>query len=124
YLLNLIEFVEWPAGTFPDAQSPVILGVIGKDPFGVELEKMQAKIINGRKVQVKRFKGALEFRGEENPGRRQEGLILKQSRKLAELRTCHILFISSSERSHVPFILKPLKDSGVLTVSETVTFAR
>src|SRR5712671_2655835 len=117
YLLNLVEFVEWPVGAFPDAQSPVILGVIGKDPFGAELEKMQARIINGRKVQIRRFKGAMEFRGEETPGRRQEGLVLKQARKLSELRSCHILFISSSERTHVPFILKPLKDAGVLTVS-------
>ncbi len=124
YLLNFVEFVEWPAGAFPDQQSPVILGVIGKDPFGAELEKMQAKIINGRKVQIKRFKGALEFRGEETPGRRQEGLVFKQARKVSELKSCHILFISASEQSHAQFILKPLKDAGVLTVSETATFAR
>lgn len=124
YLVNIVEFVDWPSGAFADAQSPVILGVMGKDPFGAELEKLQTKVINGRKVQIKRFKGVLEFRGEETPGRRHEDLVLKQARKLAELRSCHVLFISSSEKNHVPSILKPLKDASVLTVSETETFAR
>ena len=41
YLLNFVEFVEWPPGAFPDAKSPVVLGVIGKDPFGAELDKLQ-----------------------------------------------------------------------------------
>ena len=122
YLLNFVEFVEWPPGAFPDAKSPVVLGVIGKDPFGAELDKLQDKIVNGRKLQIKRFKGALEFRGEETPGRRQHTLALKQSRKLAELKSCHILFVSSSEKSYLPLILKPLKGASILTVGDTEMF--
>src|SRR2546430_21732 len=122
YLLNFVEFVEWPPSAFPDARSPVVLGVIGKDPFGAELDKLQDKIVNGRRLQIKRFKGALEFRGEETPGRRQDDLAVKRARKLAELRSCHILFISSSEKNYLPLILKPLKGASVLTVSETEAF--
>src|SRR5438128_5254667 len=70
YLLNFVEFIEWPSGAFPEAMSPVILGVIGKDPFGAELDKLKDKVVKGRKLQIKRFRGALEFRGEETPGRR------------------------------------------------------
>jgi len=123
YLLNFVEFIDWPSGTFTDAQAPITVGVMGKDPFGAELDKLQGKVVNGRRLQIKRFKGAMEFRGEETPGRRQDGLLMKQTQKLVELKSCHILFISSSEKKHVPLILKPLKGASVLTVSETEGFA-
>ena len=123
YLLNFVEFIDWPSGAFPHSQSPIILGILGKDPFGAELEKLRNKVMGGRKLEIKRFRGNLEFRGEETPGRRQDDLVLKKARKLAELRSCHILFISSSEKNYVPLILKPLKGSSVLTVSETESFA-
>ncbi|PYJ57430.1 MAG: DUF4154 domain-containing protein [Verrucomicrobia bacterium] len=122
YLLNFVEFVEWPSAAFAGPTSPLVIGVMGKDPFGAELDKLQGKTVNGRKLEIKRFKGALEFRGEETPGRRQDNLAVKQARKLAELRSCHILFISSSEKNYLPLILKPLKGASVLTVSETEAF--
>ena len=124
YLLNCLEFVEWPTAAFADSQSPVVIGVIGKDPFGAELDKLQQKTVNGRKLQIKRFKGALEFRGEETPGRRQDALSLKQARKTSELKTCHILFISASEENYIPLILKPLRSCSVLTMSDSNGFAR
>jgi len=123
YLLDFAEFVEWPAGAFADAKAPFVLGVMGKDPFGGELDKLQGKTVNGRKLEIKRFKGALEFRGNETPGRRQEGLPQKQAKKLAELKSCHILFISASEKKFHSEILKPLKEASVLTVGETESFA-
>ena len=124
YLLNFVEFVEWPTGTFQDAASPVIIGIMGKDPFGAEMEKLKDKLVNGRKLQIKRFKGALEFRGAEAPGRRQENLTFNQAKKLAELKSCHILFISSSEKKYLSMVLKPLRDSCVVTVGETPVFTR
>ena len=124
YLLNFVEFVEWPSAAFADHKSPVVVGVMGQDPFGAELDKLQGKVIKSRKLQIRRFKGALEFRGEETPGRRQDNLARKQARKLAELKSCHILFISPSERNHLPMILKSLKGASVLTVSETEAFMR
>jgi len=124
YLLNFAEFIEWPAGAFSDAKSPIVLGVVGKDPFGVELDKLQGKTVNGRRFEIKRFKGALEFRGEETPGRRQDDLAVKQTKKLAEMKTCHILFITASERNFLPQTLKPFRGASVLTVGETDSFAR
>jgi len=124
YLLNFAEFIEWPAGAFPDAKSPIILGVVGKDPFGPELDKLKGKTVNGRTMEIKRFKGALEFRGEETPGRRQDDLPAKQAKKLAEMKSCHILFITSSEKNFLQQTLKPFRGASVLTVGETDSFAR
>jgi YfiR/HmsC-like len=124
YLLNFAEFIEWPAGAFSNARSPIILGVVGKDPFGPELDKLQGKTVNGRTLEIRRFKGALEFRGEETPGRRQDDLPAKQAKKLAEMKSCHILFITSSEKNFLPQTLKPFRGASVLTVGETDSFAR
>src|SRR5688572_10217974 len=124
YLLNFAEFIEWPAGVFADAKSPILLGVVGKDPFGPELDKLQGKTVNGRKMEIKRFKGALEFRGEETPGRRQDDLPSRQAKKLAEMKACHMLFITSSEKNYLTQTLKPFRGTSVLTVGETESFAR
>jgi len=124
YLLNFAEFIEWPPGSFSHAKSPIILGVVGKDPFGPELDKLQGKTVNGRTLEIKRFKGALELRGEETPGRRQDDLPAKQAKKLAEMKSCHILFITSSEKNFLPQTLKPFRGASVLTVGETASFAR
>ena len=124
YLLNFAEFIEWPAGVFPNAKSPIILGVVGKDPFGGELDKLRGKTVNGRALEIKRFKGALEFRGETTPGRRQDDLPAKQAKKIAEMKSCHILFITASEKSFLTQTLKPFRGASVLTVGETDSFAR
>src|ERR1700686_1187095 len=33
-LYNLTQFVEWPASAYPDPQAPVLLCILGRDPFG------------------------------------------------------------------------------------------
>jgi hypothetical protein len=124
YLLTLAEFVEWPATAFPDTATPIVLGVLGEDPFGPELEKLRGRKVDGRTIEIRRFKGSLEFRGEETPGRRQEDLAQKRSRKIRELKACHILFIGSSEKDFLAAILKSVKDASVLTVGELSEFTR
>jgi uncharacterized protein DUF4154 len=124
FLMNFAEFVEWPEGAFASASAPIIVGVIGEDPFGAALDKMRDKMVNGRKLEIKRFKGSLEFRGEETPGRRQADIIDRRNKKLQELKSCHILFVGSSEKRFLPSILKPLQNSCVLTVGDMDSFAR
>jgi YfiR/HmsC-like len=99
YMFNFANFVEWPAGTFPTPETPVILCVLGKDPFGSNLEKtLGDKSIAGRRLRIKRL--------EEN----------------SPVESCHLLFISSSERKRLPQLLQSLKGSSVLTIGETDQF--
>ncbi len=100
FLYNFAKFVEWPADAFPDAQAPVLLGILGDDPFGLVLDQMiYGKTANGR------------------------GFVVKRISEGAELRSCHILFISSSEKKYLARILEGLKGSGVLTVGDMDRFA-
>lgn len=98
-LANFAAFVKWPDGTFVTTNSPVVIGVVGKDPFDRFLEKA---------VQA--------------PGR--PGRLLKWRRVTTdtEMRECQVLFVSSSERRRLREIRDRLKGVPVLTVGETDDF--
>ncbi|HKX29445.1 MAG TPA: YfiR family protein [Blastocatellia bacterium] len=101
YLYNFAKLVEWPADAFKDADSPVVLGLVGDEPFGEILDQnMAGRKANGRKVVIVRLKAS------------------------DNLRACHLLFISASEKSRVPQILAGLKGANVLTVAEIPHFAQ
>jgi uncharacterized protein DUF4154 len=100
FLFNFTKFVEWPDGSFEDSHSPIVIGIIGDDPFGESL----IHIVAGQKVQ----------------GR---NIIIIKFRRSDDLRRCHVLFISASERQHVAQILASLPDTSVLTVSDVDGFA-
>ena len=99
FLANFAAFVKWPDGTFPATNSPVVIGVIGKDPFDQYLEKS---------VQA--------------PNRPGRPLNLRRVTNDAELKECHVLFVSSSERRRLRELRDRLKGVPVLTVGETEDF--
>jgi len=101
FLFNFAQFVEWPASVFPDANTPVTIGVLGDDPFGPALES----VLQGETV-------------------KSRPLVVKRSRKLEELQDCHVLFICKSENDRLDKILSALDRSSVLTVSEVDGFAK
>jgi hypothetical protein len=95
FLFNFSQFVEWPARAFPDAHTPLTIGVLGSDPFGADLDEVvQGETVNGRPLVVHRFN------------------------RIEDIGACHILFISSSEAPQLARILGSLKDRNVLTVSD------
>jgi hypothetical protein len=94
FLYNFAKFVDWPPQTLPE-NSPVIIGVLGSDPFDGALETtLRNKLVNGHPLVSRRIKSA------------------------SDATECHILFISSSEKKRWPEISAALAGSSVLTVSE------
>jgi hypothetical protein len=101
FLYNFAKFVEWPPEAMPKANAPLILGVVGEDPFGPVLEEtLKGKTANGHPFVVRRF-------------RREE-----------DASGCQILFTSSSDQRYIRSLLAVLKGSSVLTVGETERFCR
>jgi hypothetical protein len=99
FLLNFAKFVEWPPAAFAEVTSPIVLGILGENPFGDALERtIRAKTINNRRLEIKPFPSS------------------------AEATNCHILFISTSEKARLPEILASLRGASVLTVGETDRF--
>jgi uncharacterized protein DUF4154 len=99
YLFNFLKFVEWPDDPATDPHGKWVIGFIGDTPIGAELTRLvEGKNVLGRELQVKRFQGA------------------------DNLRACNILFISESEKKHLPPILAELRGSSVLTVADMDNF--
>ena len=49
FLYNFAKFVEWPPQAFKGASDPIVLGVLGKNPFGNALPQAVAgKTLGGR----------------------------------------------------------------------------
>src|SRR2546429_1250447 len=38
FLFNFAQFVEWPPAALPGDSAPFVIGVLGKDPFGADLD--------------------------------------------------------------------------------------
>jgi uncharacterized protein DUF4154 len=99
-LHNLTRFVEWPTSAYADAQAPTVLCILGQDPFGSSLASIVSRqAVNGRRTEIRHISNDKEIRG------------------------CHVLYISSSERKSIVAILSTLKGASVLTVGETAQFA-
>jgi len=100
FLYHFAQFVEWPPDGARD-NAAITIGVLGSDPFGEVLDKaVLGKTIGGRKLAVRRFA------------------------TIDKIGHCDILFISSSEASHLPAVLAGLSGTAVLTVGEADRFAR
>lgn len=99
YLYHFAQFVEWPATAFPSAESPIVFGVLGSDPFGSFLDDVvRSERVNGRRLVVKRFNS------------------------VAEIDTCHILYVGHNDPSTITRALEALHGRGVLTVGDAELF--
>jgi hypothetical protein len=98
YLFNFAKYTEWPKEAFASDDAPFVIGILGKDPFGKDLDIIKGKTIKGRKLEVKYFKTPEEVAG------------------------CHMLFISSSETNRLVETVQARGKSSVLTIAETDAF--
>ena len=99
FLYNFAKFVDWPSDAFGGSNAPLIIGVVGDDPFGAALDQA----INGKSI------GG-------------HSLVVRRLRWGQDLRSCQILYISSSERKHLPQIIQSLRGASVLTVGDMGQF--
>ena len=101
FLFNFAQFVDWPQESFPEAQMPLVIGVLGEDPFGTYLDEIvSGETVNNRQLEIQRY------------------------RRVDEMKTCHILFISQSESKRLEQIVAALKGRSILTVSDSDGFTR
>lgn len=97
FLFNFAKFVEWPESN--RGTESVIIGVVGVDPFGENLDQVvRDKMVGSKRIVLRRFAG------------------------LEQMEPCHILFVSPSESSRLDEILKALDGTATLTVGEDEEF--
>lgn len=95
FLLKFGAFVDWPASALSEPGASFIIGILGEDPFGANLDEMvKNREVHGRPVAIKRYK------------------------RMEQAREAHILYISPSERERLGQIVASLDGASVLTVSD------
>lgn len=100
FIFNFTQFVEWQPSSFPTDQAPIVIGILGKNPFGGYLEDIvSGEKVNGHPVSVQYYSN------------------------LAEVRSCHILFINLPEPNQMERVIQDLKDRHTLTVSDEPEFS-
>ena len=100
YIYNFAKLVEWPATAFAQPDSPIVIGIVGNDPFGPIIDKvLEGKKVNGHSFLIKRLKPT------------------------ADVKECQILFIGSSLGPHVADTIRLTRGTPVLTISEIPGFA-
>src|SRR5438105_10497316 len=74
FLYNFCHFIEWPDSAFTSPTAPLVIGIVGEDPFGALLkEAVEGETYHNRPIVIERYRGA------------------------KEIKHCHLLFVSRSE---------------------------
>src|SRR6266581_2725550 len=57
FLLQFAQFVDWPPQVFSGAQTPLVIGVLGEDPFGNFLdETVRGETVERHALTVQRYR--------------------------------------------------------------------
>ncbi len=101
FLFDFAQFAEWPERTFATAEAPLIIGILGEDPFGAYLDEL--------------IKG-------EHIGHR--ALVVRRYRRVEDALECHILFVSRSKAKEFGEIFAALTGHSILTIGDADNFNR
>jgi len=101
FLYNFVKFVEWPGVRGGSSQNPIVIGILGPDPFGPVLDRTFAdKMVGGRRFELRRY-GTVE-----------------------ELQLSHVLFVSSTLKRDWSKVLAAVQGTPVMTVSDEGGFVK
>jgi YfiR/HmsC-like len=99
FLYNFCHFIEWPSSAFASPNEPLIIGIVGQDPFGALLsEAIAGETYHGRPIRIEHY------------------------RTVRDIKRCHILFVSHSETAQTAAILDAVAGKNVVTVGENQAF--
>ncbi len=99
FLYNFVRFIDWPDSAFASPTEPLIIGIMGDDPFGSLLnEAIEGEKYHNRPIRIDHF------------------------RTPADIKRVHLLFVSHANAGRVEQVLAAVAGKSVVTVSETEDF--
>jgi hypothetical protein len=101
FLVNFAKFTTWPPDTFAGDAAPILIAVVGEDPFGSAIDHA----VHGQKA-----------------GERP--IVVKRVGSRDDLSAYQIVFIASSEQKQLDQILHRLEGSATLPVSDIAGFSQ
>jgi hypothetical protein len=100
FIYNLAKFVEWPSSTYRSSNAPLVICIVGVDPFDPDLEdELRGRNVDGHPVQIRRLKAG------------------------DEIGACQLVFIPLTAKDQAAGIVAGLRGSSTLTVGEDEGFA-
>lgn len=104
FVFNFTKFVEWPPQRFSSAEAPLVVAVLGRDPFGDELELLvRDHRVGGRRIVIQRLSSAEAAK--------------------AIGASFHVLFVAAGEEALFASLEEFLPRTGALTIGESDRFA-
>lgn len=95
FLFNFVQFIDWPPDAFAEKDSPLIIGVLGENPFGNYLHETI--------YQEKRS---------------NHPLMVRRYEDVENVKDCHILFVNPDNFDEMASIVDDLTNRHVLIVGE------
>jgi len=93
FLYNFAKFVQWPSRKFARPDSPLVIGIYGKNPFNDFLKDLEKKSSGSHKI------------------------VIRPISSPNEARRCHIIFFGDSAKRNARLISQ-IKDDNILTVTD------
>ena len=102
YIYNFTKFIKWPEEATQEINNKGLnFCLAGKDPFGNILDKFSEKLKE-----------------------KTRSLVVTPRVSMKDMRQCHILFVSQSEKSNVNEILLRVRGYPVLVIGDSPGFAK
>jgi YfiR/HmsC-like len=100
FLYNFVLYTDWPPEAFSGPDAPLVIGVLGDDPYGGLLDRaLPSKRVKGRALEVRRVGW--------------DGGVLG----------CHVVFLAASETRRIGELLQQIDQQSVLSVCDTTAAA-
>lgn len=101
FLYNFTQFVDWPAEAFAKPDAPLVIGILGRDPFDTYIDDV--------------------VRGEKAGG---HPILVKRFRDIEAARECQLLFVGGADARRLDSVAAVLKDRMILTVGDSGEFSK
>lgn len=98
-IYNFLRYTQWPAGPAGSATAPIVVCLLGGDPFAGHLQPMAGRTVNQRSIEIKTLS------------------------TIEETQPCALVFVNSDEMSRWPELRAALATKPMLTVSDYEGFA-
>jgi hypothetical protein len=99
FLYNFTKFVEWPSDSFRNPDAPLVICIVGNDPFSPDIEgQLRTRTVGSHPIEVRAL------------------------RPSDIVTVCHIVFVPVTEEGQAAKIVGNLKGSSSLTVGESEGF--
>jgi hypothetical protein len=100
FLYNFTKFVEWPPDSYRTPDTPLVICIVGHDPFSPDIEgELRSRTAGSHPIEVRTLRAS------------------------DIMSVCHMVFVPVTEKDNAARIVRVLNGSSTLTVGETEGFA-